>query len=189
MRDTKACDLHRTWNYPRIPVILFGLNRRHIPVVWGQAFVSLNFRLCVVLRWQDATKNGRGKCPAETCACGINSLCPPDPPPHRWYITAIPENREMKEMKFSFFFHQRHALSTSFGNFVVTSEWLTFCQNWWTCYYFLWKKLNFHFLNSPIFGCCPVYITTANWWEGQCVPLPGKHGAQTSNKVAECIYI
>ena len=33
-------------------------------------------------------------------------------------------------------------------------EWLTFCQNLLTCCYFLWKKLNFHFLNSPIFGYC-----------------------------------
>ena len=29
------------------------------------------------------------------------------------------------------------------------------CQNLWTCYCFLFKKeLNFHFLNSPIFGYC-----------------------------------
>ena len=34
-------------------------------------------------------------------------------------------------------------------------EWLTFCQNWWTCYYFLQKKkLNFHFWFSPIFRLC-----------------------------------
>ncbi len=33
--------------------------------------------------------------------------------------SAIPENREFKKWKFSFF-HQRHALSTSFDIFVVT---------------------------------------------------------------------
>ena len=33
--------------------------------------------------------------------------------------TAIPENREFIKWKFSFF-HQRHALSTSFDIFVVT---------------------------------------------------------------------
>ena len=58
-------------------------------------------------------------------------------------------------MKFSFFCH-RHALLTSFDIFVVTYiEWLTFCQNLLTCYYFLWKKLNFHFFNPLFSGIVP----------------------------------
>ena len=43
----------------------------------------------------------------------------------------------------------------SFNIFVVTNRVTNFCQNWLTCCYFLPKKLNFHFLNSPIFGYCP----------------------------------
>ncbi len=39
-------------------------------------------------------------------------------------------------------------------------EWLTFCQNSLTCYYFLWKKLNFHFWFSPIFWLCRHYAFT-----------------------------
>ncbi len=69
---------------------------------------------------------------------------------------AIPENREFQKWKLSFF-HQRHTLSRSFHIFVITYrviEWQTFCQNLSTCYYFLWKKLNFHFWFSPIFGLC-----------------------------------
>ena len=58
----------------------------------------------------------------------------------------------------SVFFRQRHALSTSFDIFVVTYRVTNFCQNSWTCYYFLFlggKKLNFHFWFSPIFRLCP----------------------------------
>ncbi len=62
-----------------------------------------------------------------------------------WCYMAIPENREFKKWKFSFF-HQRHALSMIFDIFVITYR--------VTCYYFLWKKLNFHFWFSPIFGLC-----------------------------------
>ncbi len=69
---------------------------------------------------------------------------------------AIPENREIQKKRNSVFFCHRHALSPSFDIFVVTVEWLTFCQNSSTCYYFLQNKLNFHFLNSPILGYDPL---------------------------------
>ncbi len=58
--------------------------------------------------------------------------------------SAIPENRELKKWKFSFF-HQRYTLLTSFDIFVVTYSVTNFLQ----------KKLNFHFWFSPIFGLCP----------------------------------
>ena len=59
-----------------------------------------------------------------------------------------------EKMKFSFF-HQRHTLSMSFDIFVVTYRVTNLLPKLITCYYFLQKKLNFHFLNSPILGCCP----------------------------------
>ena len=64
---------------------------------------------------------------------------------------AIPENREFKKWKFSFF-HQRHALSTSFDIFVVTYRVTNFLPKLVNIY----GKLNFHFWFSPIFGLCPV---------------------------------
>ncbi len=60
-----------------------------------------------------------------------------------------PKIGKWKKMKFSFF-RQRHQPVLTFLQSPI--EWLTFCQNWSTCCYFLWKKLNSHFLNSPIFG-------------------------------------
>ncbi len=66
---------------------------------------------------------------------------------------AIPENREMKKNEILFFLSKMHCRQVL--TFLQSpTEWLTFCQNWWTCYYFLWKKLNFHLLDSPVFGCC-----------------------------------
>ena len=70
---------------------------------------------------------------------------------------SIPKNRENKKWKFSFS-HQRHALLTSFNIFVVTYMWLTFCQNWSTCYYFPQKKLIF--FNSLFFGIARNTCTT-----------------------------
>ncbi len=56
---------------------------------------------------------------------------------------AVGKYRDQK-WKYSLF-HQRHALLTSFGIFVVTpTEWPTLCQNWWACHYFVRNKLNFH---------------------------------------------
>ena len=65
--------------------------------------------------------------------------------------SAISKNRELKKMKFSFF-----PLKTCIVKFwhlcsYIPIEWLTFCQNWLTCYYFLLKKLNFHFFLIPLF--------------------------------------
>ena len=68
--------------------------------------------------------------------------------------SAIPENREFKKWKFSFY-SQRHALSMSFDIFVVIYIYrvtnfmpklinIIFCR----------KKMNFHFWFSPIFGLC-----------------------------------
>ncbi len=58
--------------------------------------------------------------------------------------TAIPENREIK-MEIQFF-PSKNALLMSFDTFVITHiQSQTLCQNLSTCYYFLWKKLNFHF--------------------------------------------
>ena len=70
------------------------------------------------------------------------------------FAAAIPKNRKFKKIRNSVFFRQRLALSTSLWYI----EWPTFCQNSSTCNYFLRKKLNFHFLNSPIFGCCPLLL-------------------------------
>ncbi len=67
---------------------------------------------------------------------------------------AVPENRDMKKMKFSFF-RQRHHCPQVLTFLWWPIEWQTFCQNSSTCYYFLWKELNFHFWFSPIFGFCP----------------------------------
>ncbi len=55
------------------------------------------------------------------------------------------------------FFHQRHALLMSLDIFVVTYV-TTFCQNWSTCYYFLWKKLNFHFFLNSLFRVLPRFL-------------------------------
>ena len=71
--------------------------------------------------------------------------------PGNW---TIPENRENNKIEIQFFSRQRHALWRSFDIFVVTERVTNFCQNWSTCYYFLSKKLNFHFLFFPIFGYC-----------------------------------
>ena len=43
-------------------------------------------------------------------------------------------------------------------------EWLTFFKNLSTCYCYLGKKLNFHFLNSPIFGYCRVDPGFDEWF-------------------------
>ena len=65
---------------------------------------------------------------------------------------AIPENREMKKIIFSFF-RQRQALSTFLQS---PMEWLTCCQNTWTCCYFLWKKTEFPFFEFPYMWVLPV---------------------------------
>ena len=57
-------------------------------------------------------------------------------------------------MKFSFFSVKDMHCGQVLTFLWSPIEWLTFCQNLSTCYYFLQKKLNFHFLNSPIFGYC-----------------------------------
>ncbi len=71
---------------------------------------------------------------------------------------AIPENREFQKWKLSFF-RQRHTLSTSFDIFVITYRVTNFLPKLVTCYYFLPKKLNFHFWFSPIFGLCQVLMS------------------------------
>ena len=72
---------------------------------------------------------------------------------HGW-ARQYPKIGTWKKMKFSFF-HERHTLSTSFDIFVVVTYRVTnFLPKLVTCYYFLWKKLNYHFLKSPIFGYC-----------------------------------
>ena len=73
---------------------------------------------------------------------------------HRITDLAIPENRDMEKMKFSFSC-QRHTLSTSFDIFVVTYRVTNFLPKLVDMPLFLRKKLNFHFLKSPIFGYCP----------------------------------
>ena len=67
----------------------------------------------------------------------------------------MPENREVKKMKFSFF-HQRHLLSTSFDIFVVICRVTNFLPKLLNMLLFSAgkKKLNLHFLNSPVFGYC-----------------------------------
>ncbi len=76
------------------------------------------------------------------------------------WVLEIPENREFKKWKLTFF-HGRHGLSISLEIFVVTYRVTIFCQNWLTCYYYLLKKLNFHFFFSPIFGLCPEYLSSS----------------------------
>ncbi len=58
-------------------------------------------------------------------------------------------------MKFSFF-HQRHALSTSFDIFVVTYRVTNFLLKLLDMLLFLGKKLNFHFFEIPYFRVLPV---------------------------------
>ncbi len=50
------------------------------------------------------------------------------------------------------FFPSKTCIVHEFWHFCSHLEWITFCQNSWTCFYFLWKKLNFHFVNSPFSG-------------------------------------
>ncbi len=64
---------------------------------------------------------------------------------------AIPENREFKKWKFSFFC-QKHALSKRNDIFVVSIEWQTFCQNSSTCCY---GKIEFPFLVFSYFRVMP----------------------------------
>ncbi len=96
---------------------------------------------------------------------------------------AIPENREIKKWKFSFF-HQRHALLTSFDIFVVTCGVTNFLPK---LFYILWKKLNFHFRVMPEFSDCrshpflllsftsecissiPVFPSRRNFFQNNCV--------------------
>ncbi len=49
-------------------------------------------------------------------------------------------------------------------------EWLAFCENSWTCYYFLWKKLSFHFWFSPIFRLCPPKTAWSVWAADTLLP-------------------
>ena len=65
---------------------------------------------------------------------------------------AIPENREMKKMKFSFF-HQRHILLKSFDIFSVTYGVTNFLPK--LVNIFCRKKLNFHFFEFPYFLVLP----------------------------------
>ncbi len=48
----------------------------------------------------------------------------------------------------------------SFDIFVITYRVTNFLPKLITCYYFLLKKLNFHFWFSPIFRLCPEFPTT-----------------------------
>ena len=52
-------------------------------------------------------------------------------------------------------------------------EWLTFCQNSLTCYYFLWKKLNFHFWFSPILRLCSYSGQRWHWYEREVPAVKG----------------
>ncbi len=81
------------------------------------------------------------------------------PPPLRVGKTG---KREVKKWKFSFF-HQRHALSTSFDIFVVTYRVTNFLPNLFDMLLFcMKKKLNLHFWFSPIFRLCQRVVMA--WW-------------------------
>ncbi len=67
-----------------------------------------------------------------------------------WVGWAIPENKDMKRMKFSFF-HQRHALSTSFDIFVVTYRVTNFLPKLMDMLLFFGEKTEFPFFEIPYF--------------------------------------
>ena len=87
---------------------------------------------------------------------------------------------EKKKKKFRFFpvkdMHCRLVLT-----FLLSPiEWQTFCQNWSTCYYIPWKKLNFHVFSSPFFWALPSFGSVAKWcqqqgWEFQIWNLHWKY--------------
>ncbi len=86
---------------------------------------------------------------------------------------AIPENREFKKWKFSFF-HLRHALWTSFDIFVVAHRVTNFLpKTCWHAIIFYRKKLNFHFLFSPILGYAPVWRWGWIGWKSGGCPFEG----------------
>ena len=72
-------------------------------------------------------------------------------PCSHWANRAIPENREFKKWKFSFF-HQRHALLTSFDIFVVTYRVKNFLPKLLDMLLFSTEKTEFPFLVFHIFG-------------------------------------
>ncbi len=63
---------------------------------------------------------------------------------------AIPENKEFKKWKFSFFY-QRHALSTSFDIFVVTYRVTNFLPKLLHMLLFCMEKTEFPFMVFPYF--------------------------------------
>ena len=67
---------------------------------------------------------------------------------------AIPENREIKKWKLSFF-HQRHALSMSFNIFVVTYRVTNFLPKLINMLLFSREKTEFPFLVFPYFRVMP----------------------------------
>ena len=71
----------------------------------------------------------------------------------------------------SVFFPQRHALSTSFDIFMVTYRVTNFLPKLVDCYYFLWKKLNFHFLKSPFFRVLPCRFINCACCHSRCMPV------------------
>ncbi len=68
--------------------------------------------------------------------------------------TAIPENRELKKWKFSFF-GQRQALLTSFDIFVITYRVTNFLPNLVNMLLFSMEKTGFPFLFFPYFPVVP----------------------------------
>ncbi len=69
-------------------------------------------------------------------------------------LSAIPENREMKKMKFSFF-HQRHALPTSFDIFAVTYRVTNLLPKLVDMLLFSAEKTEFPFFEFPYFWVLP----------------------------------
>ena len=88
-------------------------------------------------------------------ACGLYL------PAEYWLNMAIPENREIKKWKFSFFC-QRHALSTSFDIFVVTYRGTNFLPKLVNMLLFSTEKTEFPFLVFPYFRVMPLI----SWWLG-----------------------
>ncbi len=54
----------------------------------------------------------------------------------------------------------------SFDIFVITYRVTNFCQNWLTCYYFLWKKTEFPFFVFSCFWVLPVNCISALFQDG-----------------------
>ncbi len=81
-------------------------------------------------------------------------------------LRAIPENREFQKWKLSFF-HQRHALLTSFDIFVITYRVTNFLPKLLDMLLFSTEKTEFPFLVFPYFRVMP----QVNDIYTQCMPV------------------